>query len=176
MWDFATLFLFSTESVRQGDWLQLSLVSNGHFLHLWCFAKFFAKYLPAKSSIFKRLKYNVRSNEAKWPQKSGWIKSHFWLSQPNQACDTIFSIRIWCSTTFSLTVWRNSAKWRFRQFFYPLFCGHLASFFRTLCFSQGISPSKGVPESRVPQPWVKASLLTCRKMRLYLVIYTHSDP
>ena len=81
-----------------------------------------------------RLKYNVRSNEAKWPQKSGWIKSHFWLSQPNQACDTIFSIRIWCSTTFSLTVWRNSAKWRFRQFFYPLFCGHLASFFRTSCF------------------------------------------
>ena len=81
------------------------------------------------------LKHNVRSNEAKWPHKSGWIKSHFWLSQPNQACDTIFSIRIWCSTTFSLTVWRNSAKWRFRQFFYPLFCGHLASFFRTSCFS-----------------------------------------
>ena len=82
------------------------------------------------------LKHNVRSNEAKWPHKSGWIKSHFWLSQPNQACDTIFSIRIWCSTTFSLTVWRNSAKWRFRQFFYPLFCGHLASFFRTSCFKK----------------------------------------
>ena len=85
-------------------------------------------------SVTILLKYNVRSNEAKWPHKSGWIKSHFWLSQPNQACNTIFSIRIWCSTTFSLTVWRNSAKWRFRQFFYPLFCGHLASFFRTSCF------------------------------------------
>ena len=37
-------------------------------------------------------------------------------------------MRIW---TFSWTVWRNSAKWRFWQFF----CGYLASFFRTSCFT-----------------------------------------
>ena len=36
------------------------------------------------------------------------------------SCDTIFLIRIWCSTTFCFEIWRNSAKWRFWLFWWLL--------------------------------------------------------
>ena len=45
---------------------------------------------------------------------------YFWRGHSNEACDTIFSLKIWPPATFVNALWLNSFNWRFGDFWWLL--------------------------------------------------------